>query len=313
MKKLFLPILAFLMLTAPYAHGMAGYAFHFDAVKPSWSFKELLQPDKFYTQHIQPKDRRPNPEYADEIFKMKEIMGIKTPIIVKNEKITANPRALASATNYPFYSRLRLNQEAFVRETERNRSYDNTQTIAHELTHIKNKDHRTQLSLASLQDTLDTFGNAALCGAGLSLFSRTKRHLAPLSLIAGFTTKFATQEAVKKIDDILDDLEPQSDEEALTQVRKQELLADEGSVITMAECGYCKALEKWQGDNTWMMEKLYNEGKPVEKIREFRPSGQTNPTLLERYLFTEKALSKCRKDVDPSSTKDTPNLMRNGS
>ena len=136
-----------------------------------WTLKELLQPDKFYTQHIQSKHKRPSPEYVDEIFKMKKVMGIQTPIVVTNEAIARNPRALASAINYAFYSGLRLNEKALARETQRNRTHDNTQTLAHELTHIKNKDHRTQCSLVSLRDSLNIFGNIALGSAGLSILS----------------------------------------------------------------------------------------------------------------------------------------------
>jgi|GEM_PF-2024838 hypothetical protein len=311
MLKKLLPILAGLILAAPYAHGMAAYNFHFDAEKPSWTFKELLQPDKFYTQHIQPKHKRPNPEYVDEIFKMKKVMDIQTPIIVKHEAMPNNPRALASATNYPVYSRLRLNEEALARETARNRTHDNTQTLGHELTHIKNKDHRTQWSLVSLQNSLNFGGNIALGSAGLSILSRTKRQFAPLSLIAGFATKFATVEGIKKIDDALDALKPKSDEEALAQTRKRELAADIGGVMTMANCGYRMALEEFQDDNVWMAENLEKEGKTIEEIQEFRPYGQKYPTLQERHTFTQDALNQCRQDLDPSTTKNTPNLMRN--
>ena len=40
--------------------------------------------------------------------------------------------------------------------------------------------------------------------------------------------------------------------------------------MTMANCGYCKALEEFQDDNVWMMEKLDKEGKTIEEIADFK-------------------------------------------
>jgi hypothetical protein len=292
MKKLLLPILS-LMLAAPCLN----------AGLDSW------------ISSILPEKIRAPKEYRDEFYKLKEVDDIPCPTFLIKEPVEHNKRALAGTRNYFFYSLVRMNEGLFAKETARNRTYDNIQTIAHELNgHVKNRDHRTQWSLASLQGSLNIFGNIALgSAAALSIFSRTKRQFAPLTLIAGFTTKFATIEGSKKIDDALDALEPQSDEEALAQQRKRELAADTAGVIAMAKCGYCKALQELQGDNVWMMEELDKQGKTIEEIQNFRPSGQTNPTLKERYLFTQDALSQCRKDVDPSTTKDTPNLMRNSS
>ena len=95
-------------------------------------------------------------------------------------------------------------------------------------------------------------------------------------------------------------------------MRKRELAADVGGVMTMANCGYRMALEELQDDNAWMMKKLEKEGKTIEEIKEFRPSGKANPTLKDHYLFTQDALNQCHKDLDPSTTKNTPNLMRDG-
>ena len=316
MKKQIISIIAAsVMLAVPNIHAEAGYHFHFDASKPSWTSKELLQPDRFYTEHLQPKDTRPNPEYVAEIFKMKEVMGIKTLTIIKNEAIPHNPRALASARNYAFYSCLRLNEKALARESVRSRTHDNTATIAHELSHIKNQDHRTQYSLVSLQDSLNIAGNAALCSAGLSLLSRTKRHLAPLTLLAGFITKFTTQETIKKIDDIIDDLEPQSDQEALDQRREHELAAEIGAYKTLAQCGYCEAIKEAYFDIAYISKNLKKQEKSIAEIENFRPNGHAYPMIKESISFMADAFHGCmnNKSIDPSTTKDTPNLMRNGS
>jgi len=310
---------AILMLAAPSMHGMAGYHFHFDATKPAWTFKELLQPDRLYTEHMQPEEVRPSREYVDEIFKMKKVMGIKTPIIIKNESLDHHPAGIASASNYLFYSRLRINEKAFTRETERYRTHDNTATLAHELTHIKNKDHHMQHSLLSIKEGLESLPHAAIYTACLTAAYGVVRR-SKIFILGTLFAGFISQHYADKLPDLLEDkigaLEPQSDEQALAQTRAYELAAEIGSYKTLAQCGYCEAIKDAYFDLTDIAQAMKNENKTIEEIENFRPNGIVYPTLSESINFMADSLQDCVKNIgtiDPNTTKDTPNLKRNGS
>ena len=73
---------------------MAGYSFHFDLPKTE------NMPLDAYISSILPDEMRIPKEYRDELYKLKKVMGIKTPILFKKAPLHDDVHAVTHNTGF---------------------------------------------------------------------------------------------------------------------------------------------------------------------------------------------------------------------
>lgn len=267
------------MLMAPAINGMAGYNFHFDAQKPAWTFNELLQPDRFYTEHIQSKNTRPNQKYIDEFYEYKESMGIKVPVILTKKVMAQETAGAQESIGFPGWhiSRIYLNEQ-LISEKESSsfpyyRAWSKT-VLPHEAEHAR----RGHSGRYHFWEVTDILAHAACLGATTVAYKTKKPShvLAATTLfLASFYTRKKWNEAFAEISDL--------------QVRRTwEYQAEEGALNALAKKGECDALENILIQNKITQKHYAREGQ--ENLRH----GDFYPTKEEYIALTRAAHNACR-------------------
>jgi hypothetical protein len=141
-----------------------------------FSLGQISKPDRFYTENILSADERPDQEYIDELYKMKEVRKHDTrlaqwPVILKKADLSDETGqvgvVMADADNWPkAHSTIRIDQKVF----DRARIAYNTEALAHELGHvIANHTIYAQTSIAEkkrieLEAEVEAYKTLAQCG-----------------------------------------------------------------------------------------------------------------------------------------------------
>lgn len=123
----------------------AGYIFH---THPTPSASMPL--DAFVSSML-PDGVRASKEYRDKLYAFKKAMGIKTPVLIKNEKLEGMAHASTQNIGLPYlrYSIIRLDEDKF----QHTRSTFNTHALAHEMGHVKNNHFGVDNALLALKTT----------------------------------------------------------------------------------------------------------------------------------------------------------------
>ncbi len=243
-------------------------------------------------------------EYRKEIDHMKKYTENSVPVICINTTLPSNQLATAESIGFPFFhfAILRLDENKMHDLTERGLTASNTKTLAHELTHAKENHNGelnawTKLTQLSLSIAAGGFTKMAVDKYNNSPTDQRMNDLSSIALIVGCIALGKTVQ-----------LGFEFWSNALKIRREEEYQAEKGAYETMQKLGYCKALE-----HTYTRYKSAQDQLPESDKHDMRIAGRDNPTIGEYISIMEKAVKECRRDVDPRTTQDTPNLMRNGS
>lgn len=326
----------------------AGYSFHFDLPKIA------SIPLDAYVSSMLPDNVRASQEYRDELYKFKKVMGIKTPILVKSEKLEG--MAIASAENvglpYLRYSIIRLDKDKFKQSS----SAFNIETLAHEMGHVKNNHFglHNALRMLKIQDRDKTYeqrkkaeyeaetdGVACLARCGYAHVIKANLDHYKLCLKNTFHARAG---------------EPGREKEALQKSPYAQWPEEQlNTYLDNTEALLTKTREEWQADiekmlrlepkndsPSWFSLQRWKDVSHDQAMRSACASEYAGalasiiyqilhlahlgdhtrpythyyiyPTIAEAITYTSKGLTDCLANItiDPRTTQDTPNLMRNG-